>query len=90
MGDWHALGKKNYRKWNIYTEMLWNKTPLIDINHFSDYKIIGSQFGGPLILIKESNKNRQIITTTSSGLFLGEVIFIISLSQLINAHNNLF
>lgn len=51
MADWQALGEVQYRKWSIYEEMLWTTKGQGSLN-IEDFKIFGSQFGGPLALLR--------------------------------------
>ena len=60
MADWHALGEVHYRKWTVFSEMIWNT--LGERLNIRDYRVYGAPYGGPLALIKD--KETSVLSTT--------------------------
>ena len=75
--NWHNLGDVLYRKWHVY-DMGWNQ-PGGDKMKIENFKVCGSQFGGPLAMIRDERKNAgedlksKLWIYTSSGNKIAEV-----------------
>jgi vacuolar protein sorting-associated protein 16 len=59
ISDWHSLGEVPYRKFPVYETMGWADTIQIE-----DYIVCGSNFGGPLALLKSNRKTTQKSSVT--------------------------
>jgi vacuolar protein sorting-associated protein 16 len=75
--DWHTLGEVPYRKFPIYETLGWGDSFDLDANI-----ICGSNFGGPLAVIKDDKKigsrnapmsNTKLTLFTSSGRKLADI-----------------
>ena len=76
MADWQALGEVQYRKWSLYEEMLWSSQDL----NIEDYKIFGSEFGGPLALTTSTSSSsssgsvkEKLLIFTAAGRRISEI-----------------